>query len=211
MFDFRKLFLPPANEEFFALFEEAAKNCTEMAKLFCRICEEGVNATALDEVRRLKQESGHIAKSLLYKLNATFITPIDREDIQSLANLLNKITKRIARACCNLHNYQVDSTMPSIKSQVTNLVEAVDELVPVIQFIRNTSQVKDATTHNNRMKEIESKGDDILNKTMAQLFSGILPPLEVLKQREIHKDIESALNLCYDVSDEVLSVVLKHS
>jgi len=211
MLGFLKKLLPPANEEFFTLFEDAANNCTETAKLFCRVCEEGVNDAALEEARLLKQKSNAIAKSALRKLNSTFITPIDREDIQSLANLLNKITKRIVRACFNLNIYQVDSTTSNIKLQVANLMEAVDELVPIIRLIRRTSQVEEATTLNSRMKEIESKGDEILNQTMAKLFSQTLLPLDVMKYREIHKDIESALNCCYDVSDEVLSVVLKYS
>ena len=211
MFGFLKKLLPPANEEFFALFEEAANNCTETAKLFCRVSEEGVNDAVLEDARFLKKQSNEIAKSALRKLNSTFITPIDREDIQSLANLLNKITKRIVRACSNLHIYQIESTTPEIKSQAANLKEAVDELIPIVRLIRRTSHVDEATDLNSRMKEIESRGDDILNQTMAKLFSNTLPPLDVMKYREIHKDIESALNCCYDVSDEVLSVVLKYS
>jgi uncharacterized protein Yka (UPF0111/DUF47 family) len=211
MFEFLKKLLPPANEGFFALFEDAANNCTETAKLFCRISEEGINDAALEEARLLKKQSNEIARSALRKLNSTFITPIDREDIQSLANLLNKITKRIVRACLNLHIYQIESTTPSIKMQVTNLKEAVDELVPIVHLIRRTSHVDEATELNNRMKEIESKGDEIMYQTMAKLFSQTLMPLDVIKYRIIHKDIESALNCCYDVSDEVLGVVLKHS
>ena len=211
MFGFLKKILPPANEEFFVLFEEAAHNCTETAKLFCRVSDDGINDAIMEEARVLKRKSNEIAKSTLRKLNSTFITPIDREDIQALTNLLNKITKRIVRACSNLHIYRVDSTTPNVKLQVATLKEAVDELVPIIRLIRNTSQVNEATTLNNRMKEIESKGDEILNQTMAQLFSQTLIPLDVMKYREIHKDIESALNCCYDVSDEVLSIVLKHS
>ena len=211
MFGFLKKLLPPANEEFFTLFEEAAHNCTETVQLFYRISEEGINDASLEEARLLKQKSNAIAKSILRKLNSTFITPIDREDIQSLANLLNKITKRIVRACVHLHIYQIESTTPNIKLQVATLKEAVDELVPIVRLIRNTSQVEEATMLNNRMKEAESKGDDIMNQTMAKLFSQTLIPLDVMKYREIHKDVESALNCCYDVSDEVLSVVLKHS
>ena len=211
MFGFLKKLLPPANEEFFTFFEDAANNCMEAAQLFYTISEEGVSGIALEEARRLKQQSNATAKSILRKLNSTFITPIDREDIQNLANLLNKITKRIVRACSNLHIYQVDSTTPNIKLQVAALKEAADELIPIIRLIRNTSQVDEATTLNNRMKEIESKGDEILNQTMAYLFSQTLIPLDVIKYREVHKDIESALNCCYDVSDEVLSIVLKHS
>ena len=211
MFGFLKKLLPPADEEFFVLFEEAAHNCTETAQLFYRISEEGLNDVVLDEARLLKQNSNTIAKSILRKLNSTFITPIDREDIQHLANLLNKITKRIVRACVHLRIYQIESVTPNIKLQVANLREAVDELVPIIRLIRNTSQVEEATTLNNRMKETESKGDEILNQTMMKLFSQSLIPLDVMKYSEIHKDIESALNCCYDVSDAVLSVVLKHS
>jgi uncharacterized protein Yka (UPF0111/DUF47 family) len=211
MFGFLKKLLPPVNEEFFVLFEDAANNCTEAAKLFYRISEGGINDAALDEARLFKQQSNTIAKTTVRKLNSTFITPIDREDIQSVVNLLNKITKRIVRACFNLHIYQVDSTTPHIKTQVANLKEAADELVPIIRLIRHTSHVEEATTLNSRMKEIESKGDEILNQTMAKLFSQALLPLDVMKYREIHKDIESALNSCYDVSDEVLSIVLKHS
>jgi uncharacterized protein Yka (UPF0111/DUF47 family) len=183
----------------------------EAAQLFHKISEEGVSSVALEEARHLKQNSNAAAKSILRKLNSTFITPIDREEIQSLANLLNKITKRIVRVCFNLRIYQVESISPEMKLQVTNLKEAANELLPIIRLIRNTSQVNEATRHNSRMKEIESKGDEILNQTMEKLFSGTLQPLDVIKYREIHKDIESALNLCYDVSDEVLSVVLKHS
>jgi len=211
MFGFLKKILPPANEEFFVLFEEAAANCTETAKLFCRVSEAGISDAVLEEARHLKKQSNEIAKTAFRKLNSTFITPIDREDIQSLVNLLNKITKRIVRACSNLRIYQVESTTPEIKSQAANLKEAVDELVPIIRLIRNTSQVDNATALNSRMKDIESRGDEILNQTMAKLFSNTSSPLDVMKYREIHKDIESALNFCYDVSDEVLSVVLKYS
>jgi len=211
MFGFLKKLLPPANEEFFVSFEEAATNCKETAQLFHRISESGVNDTLLEEARRLKQQSNAIAKASLRKLNSTFITPIDREEIQCLANLLNKISKRIVRVCFNLRIYRIEDITPNLKMQIGNLIEAVNELYPVIRLIRNTSLVDEATKYNNRMKEIESKGDDILNQTMAKLFSESLQPLDVIKYREIHKDIESALNLCYDVSDEVLSIVLKHS
>jgi len=211
MLSFLKKLLPPANDEFFTLFEDAADNCKKTAQLFYRITEEGVNSATLEEVRKLKHESSFIVRSLLRKLNKTFITPIDREDIQSLSNLLNKITRRIVKASFNLHIYQVKSSTPNLKSQVDILVKATDELVPIIQLIRNISKIKEATILNNRMKAIESEGDDIMNQAMAKLFSQPLLALEVMKYREIHKDIESALDLCYDVSNEVLNILLKHS
>ena len=211
MFGFIKKLLPPANEEFFTLFEDAANNCTETAKLFCRACNEGINDATLEEVRDLKHQSNTIAKSAFHKLNSTFITPIDREDIQCLTNLLNRITRKIVRVCFKMHIYQIERNTPNLELQVANLMEATNELVPIIRLIRDTSQVEEATTLNIRMKDIESKGDEILNQTLTKLFSYTLLPLDVMKFSEIHKEIESVLDSCYEVSDEVLSVVLKHS
>lgn len=214
MFGFLRKLLPPANEEFFTLFDDAAANCKEIAQLFCKINEdneEGVNAAFLEEARRLKHESNFIHKSILRKLNNTFITPIDREDIQSISNLLNKITRKIVKACFNLHICNVREATSEMKLQAGNLLEATEALMKVVKLIQDTSQTEEATKLNDRMKEIESNGDAIVNQAMANLFSGNIPPLDVLKYREIHKDIESALDICYLVSDEVLSVMLKHS
>ena len=211
MFGFLKKLLPPANEGFYALLDDAAVNCKETSQLLCRICEEGVSDTLLEEARRLKHESADIDKAILHKLNETFITPIDREDIQTLTTLLNQITRRIVKACFNLQVYQIDSAMPNLKSQVSCLMEAVDQLIPVIRLIRDTSQVAEATRLNRLMKELETQGDEIMNHTMTNLFSSQrLFPLEVMKSRIIHKEVESALDQCYTVSDEVLSILLKH-
>jgi len=211
MFGFLKKLLPPANEEFYTLLDEAAVNCKDTAQLLCRICDEGVSDALLEEARRLKHESAHIDKAILRKLNDTFITPIDREDIQTLTTLLNQITRRIVKACFNLQVYQIDSATPNLKLQVSCLTEAADQLIPVIRLIRNTSQVEEATRLNRQMKELESKGDDIMNRTMTKLFSQKLLALDVMKSRIIHKEVESALDQCYTVSDEVLSILLKHS
>jgi len=211
MFGFLKKLLPPANEGFYTLLDDAAVNCKDTAHLLSRICEEGVNAALLEEARRLKHESADIDKAILRLLNETFITPIDREDIQTLTTLLNQITRRIVKACFNLQVYQMDSASPNLKSQVSCLTEAADHLIPILGLIRNTSQVEEATRLNRLLKELETRGDDIMNHTMTKLFSQGLLPLEVMKSRIIHKEVESALDQCYTVSDEVLSILLKHS
>jgi len=210
MFGFLKKLLPPAGEEFYTLLDDAAVNCKDTANLLCRICDDGVSDALLEEARRLKHESAYIDKAILRKLNHTFITPIDREDIQTLTTLLNQITRRIVKACFSLRVYQIDSATPNLKSQVSCLMEAADTLIPVLRLIRNTSQIEEATRLNRLMKEFESLGDDIMNQTMMKLFSQKLLALDVMKSRIIHKEVESALDQCYTVSDEVLSILLKH-
>ena len=206
-----KKILPPTDEEFFILFEKAANNCKDTAELFCKINEDGLSDEYLEEARKLKHLSAAISKKLLYKLNNTFITPIDREDIQYLANLFNKITKKIVKACFNLKVYRIKETTPNMKKQAYNLRDATEHLISIISLVRNVSQIKEATKINSQMKEIETKGDEILHMALDNLFSGKYEALDVIKYRDVHKDIESALDTCYSVTDEVLSVMLKHS
>ena len=206
-----KNLLPPVGEEFYTLLDDAAVNCRDTAQLLGRICEEGVSDELLEEARRLKHESAFIDKSILRKLNKTFITPIDREDIQTLTTLLNQITRRIVKACFSLRVYQIDGASPNLKSQVSCLTEAAEQLIPVLRLIRDTSQVTEATKLNRQMKDFESRGDEIMNQTMMKLFSQKLLALDVMKSRIIHKEVESAIDQCYTVFDEVLSILLKHS
>ena len=202
--------LPPEEKVFYTYFEENAKICKQAAKLFHEIIYSSVNDDHLVEARKLKHASNDISKETLIKLNTTFITPIDREDIQLVNTLLNKITKKIIKACFNLRVYRFTEHTQNMKDQAETLVLAADELDIVVSHLRKFTEIKDVTLSNQRMREIESRGDEILHKAMDELFSGKYDALTVIKLRDIHNDIEKSLDICFDVSDEVLNIVLKH-
>jgi uncharacterized protein Yka (UPF0111/DUF47 family) len=211
MFGFFKKLFPAPSVEFFTLFEDAAKNCAETARLFQRINDEGLNEELLEEARKLKHESSAVTEAILHQLNNTFITPIDREDIQNLANLLNRITRKIVKACFNMRSYRVETATDNMQEQDNLLAEATMKLLPLVSLIRNVSQTGQAMKLHSEMQELETQGDMLMDRTLENLFSGNLKALEVLKYREIHKGIEGALDLCYHVSSEILSIMLKHS
>jgi uncharacterized protein Yka (UPF0111/DUF47 family) len=93
-FNLLSYILPPEEKLFYALFEDSAKVCEEAATLFSKVMTEGLNQDHLIEAKGLKHKSNNLAKETLTQLNNTFVTPIDREDIQVIAILLNKITKK---------------------------------------------------------------------------------------------------------------------
>jgi len=201
--------LPPEEKIFYILFEEGADVCREAAKLFEEIMFHGINEDRLIQAKRLKHKSNDVAKETLIRLNKTFITPIDREDIQVVAALLNRVTKKIVKASFNLRVYRLGVATENMKQQAATLLKATEELNFTVSHLRKHTEFCQVSESNQRMKEIESHGDEILYKAMDDLFSGKYDALSVLKIRDIYKDIENALDTCYSISDEVLNIVLK--
>ncbi len=203
--------LPPEEKIFYTLFEESAKVCNETAELYNDIVTNGLHEDHIISAKRLKHKSNDLLKETLHQLNITFITPIDREDIQYITTLLNKITKRIVKACVNLRVYRLDVYTENMKKQAQTLMQATNELGFIINKFKKVTQLKVMTESNLKMKEIETHGDEILYHAMDELFSGKYDALQVIKLRDIHKDIENALDSCFSVSDQVVNVVFKQS
>ena len=203
--------LPPEEKVFYTLFEESTNVCKEAANLFNEIVTNGLTENQIITAKRLKHKSNDLLKETLHQLNITLITPIDREDIQCIASLLNKITKRIVKASVNLRVYRLDIYTDNMKKQSQTLMRATEELAFIIHKFKKQSSIKEMTESNLKMKEIESHGDEILYHAMDELFSGKYDALNVLKLRDIHKDLENALDSCFSVSDQVVNVVLKQS
>lgn len=209
-FNLLERILPTEDKIFYSLFEESTKVCKDAAILFHEIMHQGFNEDRLILAKRYKHKSNDLSKETLTQLNNTFVTPIDREDIQNLASHLNRITKRIVKACVNLRVYRLQEHTENMKKQAETLLKATEELTFIVSHLKKVTQIKEITESNHRMREIESHGDEILYRAMDELFSGKYDALTVLKLRDIHKYIENALDTCFTVSDEVVNIVLKH-
>lgn len=207
---FLKKILPPEQNTFYTLFEENAGICNEISKLFHEIVNNGTNEERLIRAKVLKHKSRAIVKQTLNLLNTTFVTPIDREEIQQVSNLLNRITRKIAKASLNLEIYRLEAYTDCMKEQAATLLLATEELKHNISLLRNVSAVKEFTNCNDKIKEIETKGDEILHTAMEEIFSGKYDALTVIKLKELYKNIETAMDACFDVSDLVLNISLKH-
>lgn len=207
---FEKL-LPPENKVFYDLFEDSAKNCDDMAKLFNEAIMHGVSEEVIVKARNYKHRGSGLERETTKRLNNTFVTPIDREDIQALATMLNKITKKLVQATMNLNVYRIHSFTEEMQQQSKTILKATDELIRSVSLLKTISKTKEITESRHAMKEIESLGDDILYRAMDKLFSGEFEALEVIKLRDIYKVLESAMDNCYNVSDAILNIALKNN
>lgn len=210
-FNLMSYIMPPEDKMFFNYFQDSAEICQETTRLYDRIMREGLTDEYREKALQYKKKGKLSYKAILKQLNKSFITPIEREDIQTIAVQLNKITKKIVKACLNLEVYRLNNYTEEMKEQALALVQAADKLAEIIKLFKKVSDVEQITKLNIEMKEIESHGDEILRRAMAHLFSGEYEALEVIKLRDIYKDIENAFDACFYVTDTILNVVLKQS
>ena len=203
--------MPPEDKMFFTYFQDSAEICQKTARLYDKIMHDHLNDEFKEKALKYKKKSKLSYKAVLKQLNKSFITPIEREDIQTIAVQLNKITKKIVKACLNLEVYRLNDYTDEMKKQALTLVQATDKLAEIIKLFKKVSDVEKITKLNIEMKEIESHGDEIHRRAMGNLFSGKYEALDVIKLRDMYKEIENAFDACFYVTDTILNVVLKQS
>ncbi len=210
-FNLMSYIMPPEDKMFFTYFQDSAEICQKTARLYDKIMHDHLNDEFKEKALKYKKKSKLSYKAVLKQLNKSFITPIEREDIQTIAVQLNKITKKIVKACLNLEVYRLNDYTDEMKEQALTLVQATDKLAEIIKLFKKVSDVEKITKLNIEMKEIESHGDEIHRRAMGNLFSGKYEALDVIKLRDMYKEIENAFDACFYVTDTILNVVLKQS
>jgi uncharacterized protein Yka (UPF0111/DUF47 family) len=192
--------LPPPENKFYYHFENGAEVCELSSQLFYQIVHSDLKEREeyLIHAKTYKRRAVEAMEGSLALLNASFVTPIDREDIQLISTYLYKSTKVILKACVNLRIYKIDSYNDIVKKQAEILLKATDEQRNIIAMLKNSAPLKD-------------RGDEVLFTATEELFSGKYDAIDVLKLRDIYKGIENALDMCSVISDLIINIALKHS
>ena len=210
-FNLMSYIMPPEDKMFFTYFQDSAEICQKTARLYDKIMHDKLTDEYKEKALKYEKKGKLSYKAVLKQLNKSFITPIEREDIQTIAVQLNKITKKIVKACLNLEVYRLNDYTDEMKEQALTLVQATDKLAEIVKLFKKVSDVEKITKLNIEMKEIEAHGDEIHRRAMGNLFSGKYEALEVIKLRDMYKEIENAFDACFYVTDTILNVVLKQS
>lgn len=209
-----RMVLPPDDRKFLDVyFVDLALRTHEAAVLFHDIIvkKEHMSEAYYLKAKTIKHKSADIAHATVTALNQTFITPIEREDILAITLLLNKITKRILRSAMNFRAFHITNFPDAMMHQSEVLMAATHEVKTCIEVLKTLRKSDPLNESHARMIEIERRGDEIFAQALDNLFSGSFAALDVIKFRGIYRDIESAMDSCFTVSDTVLNVVLKNN
>jgi len=201
--------LVPTDDKFFDLFSQSATNVARCARALQALLADMDDLPAkIAVVMASEREGDELTRTILRRLNSTFVTPFDREDIHALAEELDDVVDDMWAVADLLNVMHLDHVLPELKEQADVLVQMADATVSLMSKLERMDGVR---TDLDTIDRLESEGDAIYRRALAHLFSGDFRALEVLKWKDIIEAMEAALNTVEDISDVVESIVLKHA
>lgn len=203
--------LIPKEERFFKLFKEMTANIIEGAVLLKDMLDNF--ADPQESQRRIKDvehKGDAITHSIIQKLNKTFITPLDREDIYSLASKLDDILDLIDASAQRFIMYNVDHATPEAKSLAFLILQGSQVVDKAVGKLGNKAneQIFECCVEINA---IENEADRVSREAISRLFDEEKDPIVLLKWKEIYETLEKATDKCEDAANILESVVVKNA
>lgn len=202
----------PHEEKFYELFKEQAENAVEAARALLDLLEDynDVDQKRL-KIEMIENQGDEIAHKIFEKLNLTFVTPIDREDIHALACALDDIVDIINATSQRLQLYNVDSITDDAKQLANIILRATEETAVIATSLSNVKNLASLKQHWIEVNRLENEGDNISRHAIADLFSSNRDPIDVIKWKEIYEHLEEATDKCEDAANIVEGVALKNA
>jgi predicted phosphate transport protein (TIGR00153 family) len=191
------------------MFEDAAANIADCARRLQDLVTDFTDASAkLTRIMESEQHGDEITRSILLRLNSSFVTPFDREDIHALTEHLDDIVDDVLAIGDLMVLHNVGEPMPEIREMARTLVEAAEANEALVRTLPNFKGMQE---HLDAIDRLESSADAAYRRAVARLFSGDYEAFEVLRWKDIVEALEAAVNAIERVSDTVESIALKHS
>ena len=199
----------PVDTSFYDLFSEAAQHLVTGADLLAEMLSETADH---DEVARRMREAEHNADetthALIRKVNSTFVTPFDREDIYALGSGLDDVMDMMDEVVDLILLYEVKVMPPELSTQVEVLQRCAELTAAAMPNLQSMQSLEEYWIEINRL---ENAGDRNHRRTLAKLFSGEYKTIEVLKLKDIVESLEEAIDAFEKVANTVEQIAVKES
>ena len=208
MVQLSKLFAPK-ERQFFDLFEEAGANIVRAAGLLERMLDKWPDHGELArEIVVCEQEGDRITHDIIHRLNQTFVTPIDREDIYALASGLDDIVDWIEEVADFFALYRIEAPMVQAQQQARILNLACQEVARAIPRLRGFEDLHHFTVEINRY---ENEGDRVVRGALASLFQAGIDPMLVIRWKDIFERLEDAIDSTETTANILEGIVIKNA
>ncbi len=204
--------LIPKEQVFFDLFEQAAKNVHDGALALEELLENFRDIPEkVKKVKDIEHAGDKITHTTIEKLNKTFITPLDREDIHELICRLDDILDLIDTAVNRIMLYKIENPTDDAKALGKVLVHATKIIMELVPQLRNLKRTDSLIQQCIAIHTQENEGDRIEQHALAALFENGHDPLTIIKWKDIYEDLEEATDRCEDVANVIEGIVLKNA
>lgn len=191
------------------MFAELARRITRSASLLRDLFQNPARIREAEAaIKQVEHEADLLVMQVNKRIDTSFVTPLDREDIHRLANRLDNVVDLIDGAARRAVMFRITETRPPALALTDVLVRAGEIIEQQVRDMRKAALV---TAHGQRIKQLEEEGDAVYHQAMGELFDGGADPLTVLKWKELYDKLEEAMDECEDVSNTLESIALKNS
>jgi uncharacterized protein len=201
--------LLPRDDQFFELFDQLAAHLATTAKMLDVLFGDASNVG--DHVRAIKDvehKADLLTATISQRIDKSFITPIDREDIHTLASRLDDVIDLIDGASRRFEMLHISEVHPRAKMLTNVLCRAGNEIQIAVSQMRKPPLVNQ---HVALIKHLEEEGDAIYHEAVGALFAGKPDPIEVIKWKEMYDTLERAIDSCMGVAQVLQSISLKNA
>lgn len=204
--------LLPRDNTFFDLFDGLAAHGVTAAQTLAKLTHDWPNSVddAIQRIRDEEHRADELSHQALDRLDRTFITPFDREDIHELVGGLDDIVDEIDAVAKRFRIYHIAGMHELFVKQTEVLVGSTSVMRDAVAQLRKTRKLSELSPKLIEIHRLESVGDDNNHAAVSKLYSGETPALEVMKWKELFDRIERAIDNCEDVGNTLERIVLKN-
>jgi uncharacterized protein len=199
------------DDKFFDLLEASASEARSSVQLLANLVKNPEQAPALDEFIHRRRKDKRITEEITENLCRTFVTPLEREDIEALSFALYKIPKTCEKfsekfMLCSAQMRGVD-----VQAQIQILEQSVATVAEMVQKLRSHAHLEHMKEQNDRLHHLEGQADKLMLQFVRDLYSGKHEPLKVIISLDLCETLERIVDRCRDAGNVIFQIVLKYS
>lgn len=197
-------------KELLHILDNLGSKASETAEALQLLLDDLQNTEKMEKVRQLESEGDELTRDIFAELNKTFITPLDREDMQRIASKIDDVIDFMDGIAARLYSYKIETPPPYTREMVGELVKSTKEVQYMVSKLRHIKNPQDMINHCRNTSIIEHKVDDLYRDAIRDLFEST-DAIHIIKLKDIYESIETASDRCVDVADVIEDIVLKYT
>ena len=197
-------------KELLKILDDLAKKAVETSEAVVILFDDLTNTEQAKKIHQLETEADVLTRDIFSELNRTFITPLDREDMQRIASKIDDVIDFMDGIAARVYSYKITSSPPYCKEMAIELVKATKEVEYMISKLQRIKDPKDMIQHCRNTSDIEHVVDDLYREAIRELFETD-DAINIIKLKDIYETMETASDRCVDVSDVIEDIVLKYT
>ena len=197
-------------KELLVILDGLAKKAVEASEAVYELLQDPTNVEKIKDVSRIETEADVLTRDIFSELNRTFITPLDREDMQRVASKIDDIIDFMDGIGARFLSYKITTSPPHALEMAEELVNATKEVEYMVSKLSNVKNPKSMIEHCRNTSVIEHKIDDLYRTAITELFESN-DAIHIIKLKDIYETMETASDRCVDVADVIEDIVLKYT